>query len=212
MNINCNLIKDLLPLYVKGETSSESDVLIKEHLEECEECRELHKLLLADDAASANIAVKDASFSRSMRKVRAKMAVRSLLAALLAFIVFVGLFYYLFIGIVPVKSADVEIVPEVYMNDDVYEVIFHLELTKTGRCIDVRHGVFDKPESVWPVNKVNVYSQLILPFDDRGEYPECYDSGMSFNKLNGDEEMIFHFCDKDVEFNIKELVEDAGLI
>lgn len=210
MNINCNLIKDILPLYVKGETSPESDDLIRQHLEECDECSELHKMLLADDIPVKK-AVKDASFSRSMRRARLKLAVRALLAALLAVLVFVFLFYYLFIGIVPVKSTKVEIVPEVNVTDDGSEVIFHLELVNSGRCLDLRYGAFDKPEPDSPVKKVNVYAQVIMPFDDRGEHPECYDADLVFEELNGDEVMIFHFRDKDVEYNIKDLVTDAGV-
>ena len=40
MKINCEVIKDLLPSYIDGLTSPQSDTLIREHLKECPECRE----------------------------------------------------------------------------------------------------------------------------------------------------------------------------
>lgn len=40
MKMNCNIIRDLLPLYVEGIASEESRELVEEHLEECGECRE----------------------------------------------------------------------------------------------------------------------------------------------------------------------------
>lgn len=39
---NCNMIRDLLPLYEDNETRPETTLIIKEHLEECEACREYY--------------------------------------------------------------------------------------------------------------------------------------------------------------------------
>ena len=38
-NQECDLIIDLLPLFVEQRTSEESDAFIRAHLEQCEECR-----------------------------------------------------------------------------------------------------------------------------------------------------------------------------
>ncbi len=35
----CNIVRDLLPLYLDNEASPESAEMIKSHLSECEECR-----------------------------------------------------------------------------------------------------------------------------------------------------------------------------
>ncbi len=40
--MNCNIIRDLLPLYIDDCCSEESREMIKEHLEKCEECRALY--------------------------------------------------------------------------------------------------------------------------------------------------------------------------
>lgn len=45
MNIKCEVIRDLLPLYVDGVASEESRALIEEHLQECADCREYCRLL-----------------------------------------------------------------------------------------------------------------------------------------------------------------------
>jgi len=39
--IPCAVIKDLLPSYIDGLTSEDSDRMIEEHLSECAECTEL---------------------------------------------------------------------------------------------------------------------------------------------------------------------------
>jgi hypothetical protein len=37
---NCNIVKDLLPLYVDGALSRDSELLVEEHLRICKECRQ----------------------------------------------------------------------------------------------------------------------------------------------------------------------------
>lgn len=41
MKNNCDIIRDLLPLYVDGVCSQESAKLVEEHLTDCQSCREL---------------------------------------------------------------------------------------------------------------------------------------------------------------------------
>ena len=38
--INCNIIRDILPLYVDGVVSADTSALVEEHLTECEDCRQ----------------------------------------------------------------------------------------------------------------------------------------------------------------------------
>ncbi len=39
---NCQIIRDLLPLYEDRETRPETTIAVKEHLAECEDCREYY--------------------------------------------------------------------------------------------------------------------------------------------------------------------------
>jgi predicted anti-sigma-YlaC factor YlaD len=39
MKISCDIIKDLLPLYLDGVCSNDSKVLVEEHLAECDSCK-----------------------------------------------------------------------------------------------------------------------------------------------------------------------------
>ena len=40
--MKCDVIKDLLPSYVDGLCSIESNKIIQEHLEQCNDCRKLY--------------------------------------------------------------------------------------------------------------------------------------------------------------------------
>lgn len=45
MKISCEIIKDLLPLYLDGVCSNDSKVMVEEHLAECDSCKaELHAM------------------------------------------------------------------------------------------------------------------------------------------------------------------------
>ena len=45
MKTNCDIIRDLLPLYAEHITSEATNALVEEHLAECEACRaELEKM------------------------------------------------------------------------------------------------------------------------------------------------------------------------
>lgn len=39
--MNCNIVKDLIPLYIDGCCSEESERVIEEHLKDCSECKKL---------------------------------------------------------------------------------------------------------------------------------------------------------------------------
>ena len=39
MKMNCDIIRDLLPLYAEHITSEATNALVEEHLAECEACR-----------------------------------------------------------------------------------------------------------------------------------------------------------------------------
>ena len=41
MNINCEVIRDLLPLYTDDACSEMSRVMVEEHLQNCPSCRDL---------------------------------------------------------------------------------------------------------------------------------------------------------------------------
>ncbi|MGN0295440.1 MAG: zf-HC2 domain-containing protein [Lachnospiraceae bacterium] len=48
MKINCEIVKDLLPLYVDGVCTQESRKAVEEHLESCKTCQEMHDRMTKD--------------------------------------------------------------------------------------------------------------------------------------------------------------------
>lgn len=213
MKVNCNLIKDILPLYVKGETSTESNAIIEEHLEECEDCRKVHQILLSDDTIVQSSTI-DENFGKSLKKVKSRLIIRILLATILTVSILSVAFLFLFYGVVPTKSSNVEIVPTLTINDntiyDRYNVDFHLTSKNPKKHLNLRFNSTIPPgKSGLTYLMESVYLQFRVPFDDIGKGDYYY--GCSFIELTGEEEMVFHFRDRDVVYNIKELFDEEGL-
>jgi len=67
MKVTCEVIRDLLPLYLDGVCSQDSRQLVKEHLETCESCR--RELAHLQEEESPDINVHEAE---GIRKVSAQ--------------------------------------------------------------------------------------------------------------------------------------------
>lgn len=72
MGIPCEVIQDLLPLYMDGVCSGSSTEMVKAHLDSCPQCREFLRKLGAHTSEDILRQEKDGVLSRHGRKVRQK--------------------------------------------------------------------------------------------------------------------------------------------
>ena len=72
MKINCNIIRDLLPLYNDKITSKESNELIEEHLSQCEDCKNYYKEIKEDISNNLDLDEKNIlkNFLKQIKKKR----------------------------------------------------------------------------------------------------------------------------------------------
>ncbi|MBQ8159928.1 MAG: zf-HC2 domain-containing protein [Clostridia bacterium] len=70
MKTDCDIIRDLLPLYADGICSEKSSEAVEEHLHECPECREMLKKLRDTDIESNLREEKQDVISYGVRKFR----------------------------------------------------------------------------------------------------------------------------------------------
>lgn len=66
---DCDIVLELLPLYLDGKTCEESNAFVKEHLVGCAECREVHELMSAE-LPQDRVAVSDSAGQKRRRKWR----------------------------------------------------------------------------------------------------------------------------------------------
>lgn len=88
MKWSCDIIRDLIPLYIDGVCSEESKKIIEEHLEECEECRaylssmnEENKIIehLHEEKESQKIS----SFKAVKKRINRKQIISGIIAILI---------------------------------------------------------------------------------------------------------------------------------
>ena len=69
MNISCEVIKDLLPLYHDDVCSNESKTIVEEHLKDCESCKAyLYSMDVALPAEKAQANLKEAEAVQNLSK------------------------------------------------------------------------------------------------------------------------------------------------
>ena len=79
---NCEIIKDLLPLYADGVCSKASASLVEEHISECESCRaELDSMRAEPEKNAADERQAVSSFADAVKRRSRRRAVGAALAA-----------------------------------------------------------------------------------------------------------------------------------
>ena len=92
MKITCNIIEDLLPLYIDDMVSEDSRQLVEEHLKECAACRKMLDEMKKENqlrTVSGNAKRKSdrcteiAPLKKIRRRIRRKRIISIILAAVL---------------------------------------------------------------------------------------------------------------------------------
>ena len=80
MKTDCEVIRDLLPLYADNACSVKSCAMVEEHLQECPDCRELVSRLLISHSRMARLITINCSpflLQRTFREVQSVLILRN---------------------------------------------------------------------------------------------------------------------------------------
>ncbi len=83
MKTNCDVIRDLIPLYVDRTASEESIRLVDEHCTECNDCRKTIEMCQADIEVNSNNKEKMEKVWKNLRKQKIKKLVRNIVIVVL---------------------------------------------------------------------------------------------------------------------------------
>lgn len=127
MKYKCNIVKDLLPLYVEDVTSQDSNKIIEEHLKECEECKK-HYEKLKDGSFIEELKeeqVNEENPKKTMKTIKKKIILGKLFFALIsAIVVIITLFStysYMNNKIVPIQyDNNISVIER---NGNIYAVL-----------------------------------------------------------------------------------------
>ena len=161
MKYQCNIIKDLLPLYHDEVCSEESRALVQEHLTECEACTKYLDDLRAADmitpTGKSTEQVKASVLSGIKKKLFRKKVVVSVISVLCAIAIMFGAFTFIYLYETPIKYEDGLIKVEM-AYDGVIDAFFQgrdyhcaygmtKTLTQNGEQIDIAYIYYS--ETIW---------------------------------------------------------------
>ena len=110
MNISCEIVKDLLPLYHDGVCSDDSKRMIEEHLNDCDNCT--FELQAMDNELSINTTTQnltEAEAVKNLSKKWKKGMILSLVKGIIITILAIAVFALILYGFM-----DIRMVPKPY--------------------------------------------------------------------------------------------------
>lgn len=127
--IPCNIVSDLLPLYVDNLTSESTNLFIKQHLEECSNCQKEYLVLKGEwnppANKSNNIKTREINY---LKKISLYQKINLILGAIISF---------LFGACMPILKIGMQ----VFLNGTISEYhltrlrdVWHIYLFKMGIC------------------------------------------------------------------------------
>lgn len=99
MELNCSIIRDLLPLYIEGLASKESAELINEHLKNCPECQKELEAMKNEVLTTENAELDEDS--TLLKKIMQKLNMR------ISFLTYGVIVFFILFGFSLTEGADV---------------------------------------------------------------------------------------------------------
>lgn len=206
--MKCEIIKDLLPNYVDGLTSQESNSEIDMHLSSCEDCRnaaEQMKVELAMETVPRKKETIDIFIKLNKRVFKA------VIFTLLGCLLIVASYLYFFAFGWSVSSEDMNM--EYVYADECLEINF--ELTN-GRVLTAWPDRHTPPTSNGHGIKFRESFNSVL--DDQGDHPNKFSYGIQCLEADGsvkeyikEDYIVLQFKDKTETIYLKDLFEELDI-
>lgn len=214
--LNCYIIKDLLPLYCDHLLSDESKADLELHLANCTDCRNCYEQMSGGDE---EMHFDQLAAIEPLKKIRRRNRLKITGAVIATLILVTIAFFYLFIGITPVKSDELDVTyqgknatiegeDENGTTVEVNSYRLEFEFVLKGDKVMNTRGEKDSSDD----KELSFYSVYRLPFDDRGKHPNEFAYGIEQSEPFDDHDrLVIHYRDKEVTYNLKELAEECGI-
>ncbi|MBP5578953.1 MAG: zf-HC2 domain-containing protein [Ruminococcus sp.] len=120
MSNNCDMIKDLLPLYADDVCSDESRKTVEEHIKECADCRtELEKL-------RKSVTVSPKNDGEVLKRIKRRLRIEKLAVGLISVLAICGA---LIIGLVYLINSDTS------MDMEKYDILNNVSVTEHDNAV-----------------------------------------------------------------------------
>lgn len=209
--LNCEIVKDLLPLYCEDLVSEVSREAVEKHLQSCRMCEELYRQMREELFTAQMPEVLEAEV-KPLKKIKRMANLRTLLVSLTAVLVMAILFWGLFVGMVSIKAEDLkvtytaEINTEAKANSSTHFIEFTIENTN-GKALSIREKNAGLPGA--GSYFMTAYSIFRMPFDDLGSSESI---GVScIGPFLEDAVFEIKCRDKTITYSLKEIAEECSI-
>lgn len=156
MKITCNIIEDLLPLYVDDMVSEDSRQLVEEHLKTCPACRKMQEEMMRENRLTAtakgnNLTQTNKTEAEPLRKIRRKIRKKRIASVLLAVILVVAAggighyWYYDKENYISWDEADISV-----KDGKVYSTVNPLGRMRSILSVDQKNIFYMLSETMYP--------------------------------------------------------------
>ena len=155
MKITCNIIEDLLPLYVDDMVSEDSRKLVEEHLKGCPACRKMQEEMMRENRLTAGI--KDGNSvqinkteAESLKKIRCRIRKKRILSVILAVVLVAAAggaghyWYYDKENYISWDAANISV-----KDGKVYSTVSPLGRLKSILSVDQKNMFYMMSETMW---------------------------------------------------------------
>lgn len=185
MRIDCDIIKDLLPLYVEGLVSEKSKAALEEHLEECGGCNKIYQEMKKPEPQVRYDREPAESFRKYVKKEKRKLGIKTALVTAVIILAVGAVRVFLIggaFGLLMWDSASAEVFEDTdishysrYMGEgaeeeyaekwDMNESIFPERITEKMHVTDYKMVYYDP----WDAQYL---SYLVAEYDEAGYHEE----------------------------------------
>ena len=155
MKMSCNIIEDLLPLYVDDMVSEDSRKLVEEHLKECPSCRKMQEEMVKENRLSAtgnrsNSEKTNKTEAESLKKIRRRIRKKRIASVILAVILVVtagGIGHYWYYDketYISWDDANISV-----KDGKVYSTVNPLGRMKSILSVDQKNMFYMLSETMW---------------------------------------------------------------
>lgn len=134
MKYPCDIIKDLLPLYIDDVLSEESRRAVSEHLTECDSCQKYHAAITDDGMLNGDMPItnneEEKTMSESLKKVKLqinKRQRRMVIAAVVSVLIWLSCWHILFN--MPLKTVSLDNIRLTVGSYKLQDLPYHLATT-----------------------------------------------------------------------------------
>ena len=155
MKITCNIIEDLLPLYVDDMVSEDSRKLVEEHLKGCPDCRKMQEEMMRENRLTAvkkddNSVQINKTEAEPLKKIRRRIRKKRILSVILAVVLVAAAggaghyWYYDKENYISWDEANISV-----KDGKVYSTVSPLGRLKSILSVDQKNMFYMMSETMW---------------------------------------------------------------